>query len=88
MTKRASPSAFIEFKCAKLLVNICNNVLPFDLFHVILSQSMVKRRAEYFPKFFDVSRTKVGHQSFPHRLQCASKIKFDYYGIAMNPKTV
>jgi len=86
ITKRASPFQLVNFRIAKTLINISNNAAPFNLFHDVLSHAVTERRAEYKPHFIDMSRRRIGRQSFANRLtHVANRLNFDWCGIVISP---
>jgi hypothetical protein len=81
LTGRASPFEINNFKVARTLISISNSSEPFVLFHELLSHAVIERRSEPRPWFLDMSRTRIGRQSFSNRVTAISKsLKFDWLG--------
>jgi len=88
-SKRASPFQLNNFKVAKMLIKILNNATPYNLFHDVLSHAVTERRAEYRPKFLDMSRKRIGRQYFANRVShVATKLNFDWCGVALSPLSI
>jgi len=89
LTKRGSPYQLVNFKIAKTLINVSNNAAPFNLFHELLAHAVTERRAEFKPRFIDMSRSRIGRQSFANRVaHAANKLNFDWCGISLSPATI
>jgi hypothetical protein len=79
LTKRASPDELINLRVSKMMISIANNACPYVLFNEMLSHAIQERRRPYNPSFLDMSRTRIGRQSFANRLSHVSKkIKFEW----------
>jgi len=82
LTNRAPPNELIDFKIARTLISICSNSEPYALFHELVASSSYTSRLPLRPRFYDLSRTRVGRQSFPNRVRdVASKLNFDWLGL-------
>ncbi len=86
LTQRAAPSELNDFKFAKLVISIINNVNPFPLFHELLLHAVVVRRKLQNPSFLDMSRTWIGRQRLANRSKAISrKINFKWLHLIMSP---
>jgi hypothetical protein len=84
-TERASPSELKDFRLAKTLISIVNNVMPFTLYQELLSHLVIERRNEKRPRFIDHSRLKIGRQSFPNRVSLISRrISFNWFDVPLS----
>jgi len=89
LTKRASPQELNNYKIAKTLISISENAEPFVLFNEVLSHSVIERRRQFNPTFLDMSRTRIGRQSFANRLNfVARKLCFEWLGIMLSKSAV
>jgi hypothetical protein len=81
LSKRATPFEINNFRVARTLISIVASTEPFFLFHEFLSHAVVERRSASRPWFLDMSRTRIGRQSFANRVASISKkINFDWLG--------
>jgi len=64
ISHKALPFDLNEFKVARCLINFSNNFAPFSLFQDLLVYALVESRNPMRPWFLDISRTRIGHQSF------------------------
>ena len=82
ITNRASPLQFNDYKVAKTLISIINSTCPFVIFHELLAHAVIERRRQNKPWFLDMSRTRIGRQSFENRVNTISKtLSFDWHEI-------
>ncbi len=82
LVKRASPNELNSFRIARLSITIINSAQPFCLFHELMSHAVNKRRWELEPWFLDMSRTRIGWQSFSNRIgHITRSLDCDWLGI-------
>jgi hypothetical protein len=89
MTKRVLPIEFNNFKVAKLLLSIINSMPPYVLFNELLSDAVIESRKEFCPWFLDMSRTRIGKQSFANRISNISRqISFDWFNLDLTKDAI
>jgi hypothetical protein len=89
LTLRASPIDLNNYKIAKLLISVINNVEPFVLFNEFLSHSVLERRKPNNPSFLDTSRLRIGRQSIANRVNSvAQQIKFPWLEVPLSVDTL
>jgi len=82
LTGRAPPKELINFKIARTLISICSNCEPYTLFHELIASSSYTSRFPLRPRFYDLSRTRIGRQSFANRVKdVASRLNFEWLGL-------
>jgi len=78
-TNKANPDQLVNLKTAKCFISICTNCSPFTLFHELLSHAVIENRRPRRPWFLDMSRKRIGRQSFANRVGNLSKsLQFDW----------
>jgi hypothetical protein len=87
LTQRAPPKELNEYKIGRLLYSITINMSPYALFQEVLSHAVIEPRKPENPKFLDMSRLKIGRQSFANRLNfIALKMSFNWLQVPMSPE--
>jgi hypothetical protein len=85
-TKRAFPEEIVAFKIARQLYSIVFNTAPYSLFNEVLSHAVVESRRAFNPSFLDMSRTRIGNQSFANRINSiAKRMSFPWLNYPMSP---
>jgi len=76
--QRATPTEWVKYSIANLVIKVINQREPFYLYHDIQSTIYTTRRKPLIGNFFDNSRGKIGKQKLSNRLQFMTQMTTDW----------
>ena len=67
LADRATPKEWARYSTGSIIIKVCRNKQPIDLYETIHRNMYFERRYPHTPKFFENSERKIGKQSIHNR---------------------